>query len=336
MYHRTAATMWIAALLALLGSSGCRWSGAWLNPAPQAPAAFPPDATLDEIVRVVNGRSARIQQLQTTGASLSVPGLPSLSAEFVFARPQRVRLRAGTTITGPEVDIGSNDERFWIWIKRNTPPAVLYARHDEFARSPAARTVPIEPMWLAEALGVVEFDPRGQHTGPFRRRAGQLEIHSRIPTTSGEVMKITVLEPSTGIVLEQHLYDAEGKRLASTTASRHVYDPATDLALPREIELNLPQGPMTLRINVADYLVNRPRGESTNLWAMPRPQGYQLIDLARQGPSESPRPALSSQPTRLPQPAYETRGHDRRGPLRSRFGRRHLTQTPYDFYSSPR
>ena len=41
----------------------------------------------------------------------------------------RCGCRRRTALTGPEVDLGSNDELFWFWVRRNEPPAVYFARH---------------------------------------------------------------------------------------------------------------------------------------------------------------------------------------------------------------
>ena len=88
------------------------------------------------------------------------------------AAPKRFRLRAETGITGPELDLGSNDEVYWMWVKRADRPAVYWGRHDQFYQSAARDLLPVPPDWLIEALGVVQLDPTGQHEGPFQNRPG--------------------------------------------------------------------------------------------------------------------------------------------------------------------
>ena len=53
--------------------------------------------------------------------------------------PRRVRLQAETSATGPEVDLGSNEEVFWFWVNRNEPPAVYFDRHSQRAGSAAQK-----------------------------------------------------------------------------------------------------------------------------------------------------------------------------------------------------
>ena len=83
------------------------------------PEAFAAPPTLEQVVQAVNANSAPVRQLQAEGATLSVQGLPSLRANLVMERPRRFRLVGSLLgVTGPEIDLGSNDELLWMWVKR--------------------------------------------------------------------------------------------------------------------------------------------------------------------------------------------------------------------------
>ena len=127
---------------------------------------LPPSPTIEQVIQAVNQNNSRIQSFMTNQATLSVPGLPTLRASVAFERPWRLRLRGDTGLTGPEIDLGSNDELFWFWVRRNQPPAIFFCRHDQFAACPARQMIPIEPKWLIEALGVAELDPGLPYQGP--------------------------------------------------------------------------------------------------------------------------------------------------------------------------
>jgi len=88
-----------------------------------------------------------------------MPGAPSVGADIAVERPRRLRLRARTQLLGPELDLGSNDELFWLWAARMPDSSVFYARHDQFTTSKARQVLAIEPAWLIEALGLVQIDP---------------------------------------------------------------------------------------------------------------------------------------------------------------------------------
>ena len=151
---------------------------AWQPPAPQV---LMTGSSLDQVITAVNDNAARIQSIQTNNASITVPGMPGiplLGGKIAAQRPGRFHLVAGTALTGDEVDMGSNDELFWFWVKRNEPPALYYARHNQFAGSAAQQLMPIEPQWLLDAIGFTEFRPGDVHTGPTaaRRRQGRNQV----------------------------------------------------------------------------------------------------------------------------------------------------------------
>jgi len=235
---------------------------------------------LDQVIHHVNSGSERIRQLQTVGATLSLPGAPSLRANIAMERPRRFRLQAGTGIAGEEIDLGSNDELFWLWVRRNQPTAIYYCRHDQFRQSVARQIIPVEPQWLMEALGVIHFDPAVRHDGPLPHPSGGMEIRSTIPSAEGNLTKVTVVDAAYGWVLQQHVYDHQGQLLASALASRHRYDGTSGVSLPRHVEIQLPPAQMSFTVDVNDYMINRLGGNPVQLWSMPRMEGYPLVDLA--------------------------------------------------------
>jgi hypothetical protein len=232
---------------------------------------------LDEVIQVVNNNSSQIHSFATDEAVLSLSGTPSLRANIAFERPRRLRLRAGTALTGPELDVGSNDSLFWIWIMRQPP--LYYCRHDRFATSPARRMLPIQPEWLIEALGVAEFDPALPHQGPTVHPDGRLEIQTLRQTPDGPTTKRTIVDAVTGVVLEQSVYDAQGLLVARATARRHRRDPLTGLIMPRLVEIECPRAQLSIRLELGNVRINPPEGVPAELWAMPQLPGTPMVDL---------------------------------------------------------
>ncbi|MEM1304191.1 MAG: hypothetical protein AAGG46_04810, partial [Planctomycetota bacterium] len=176
----------VASLVACSGAScNSRFRSPFAASASPAPQVLAPTATIEQVVAAVNANTARVQTYVTNSASISVPGglaTPRLRGNIAVERPRRLRLRAGTAITGPEVDLGSNDELYWLWSKRNDPPAVFFARHAEHAGSVAQQFLPIEPEWLLDALGLLTLDPNAAYQGPMPRPDGTLEIRMTEPS----------------------------------------------------------------------------------------------------------------------------------------------------------
>lgn len=276
----------ISALLALVfcttGASCTRTMrspfAAWQPPAPQV---LMTGSSLDQVITAVNANAARIQSLQTNDASITVPGMPGiplLRGKIAAQRPGRFHLVAGTAITGDEVDMGSNDELFWFWVKRNEPPALFYARHDQFAGSAAQQLMPIEPQWLLDAMGFAEFRPGDVHNGPVPAGSGKVEITSVMQTRTGQLTKRTVVDATRAWVIEQHVYDAQGTLIASAVAKSHRFYPQANVSLPDKVEIKIPASELSLSIEMGTVEINT-LGENPQLWAMPSKPGVPLTDL---------------------------------------------------------
>jgi hypothetical protein len=257
---------------------GCRWPS---RPAPDVYSGpmLPPAPTLEQIFQQVNSNSRQIQSFAASRATLTGQGFPTLRASVYFERQRRFRLRAETAFTGTEFDLGSNEDAFWIWVRRNDPPALLYCRHDQYAQSAARRTLALDPEWLIEALGIVEFDPAQPHQGPTPQPNGRIEIRSVRQTPLGPTTKVTILDARQGRVLEQHLFDAQGQRLASAVSSQHRRDPLTALELPRVTDVSLPPSNLNFRLDLGNTEINRLSGDTSLLWKMPSYEGYPAVDL---------------------------------------------------------
>ncbi|HWB00878.1 MAG TPA: hypothetical protein VG713_20440 [Pirellulales bacterium] len=269
----------IVVVVVLVASAGAGCPQVLNRYSVRGPRMLPETASLDDVVRVVNQNGAAMQSLVSTDASISATGTPALRASIALDRPRRLRVRAETTLTGQELDLGSNDELFWVWAKRMDPPAVMFCRHDQYQASAARQFLPIEPEWLVEALAATPFDPADRHSGPLPVRGGKLEIRSTRATADGSQTKITIVDAQSGWVLEQHLYDSRGARLASAMMSQHWRDPASGVTLPKRVEFQLPAAKTSFTLTLGNVQINQ-LDPATPLFAMPSYPGTRLVDLA--------------------------------------------------------
>ena len=275
---------------------------------PTLPPVLPATPSLEQVVQVVNSNSGQIHSFSTDQAVLSVEGMPSLRTSVAFERPRRLRLRAGLGFGGTELDVGSNDELFWMWIKRQPP--LYYCRHDQFATSPARRMLPIEPGWLIEAMGITELDPASLDRNLRVLPGGRLEIATTRQTVDGPARKLTMVDGSTGAVLEQSVFDTRGLLVARATASRHRRDPLTGRIMPRVVEIECPRAQFSIRLDLGNVAINRPLENPGELWAMPALADCPMVDLGNPNfqlpPIAPPPPAApaTARPTfsRLPSP----------------------------------
>ena len=244
------------------------------------PRTLPPQASLEQVIAAVHDNTDRVRSVMAPQAVLLVPGVPRLSARVACEPPRRFRLQAHTSITGPELDIGSNDDLFWLWLRQHKPPIVAFCRHDQYAQSAARRLLPIRAEWMPELLGLVRFRPEDQHQGPFPMADGRIEIRTRIATADGDLFKSTVLDATNGLVAEQHLFTAAGERVASVRTSRHRVDPPSGAALPHKVEVSWPTSQVEFTLELSGLTTNAPTADPMQLWQMPAYPGYEPVDLA--------------------------------------------------------
>ena len=262
--------MWLAAS----GSSCPRVLHQYTQPIPRA---LPPSAPLSQVIDVVNANSAKVQSLSTPRATITMAGFPSLSADIAFKKPRSLRVVAQKF--GPQLDLGSNDELLWFWVRQSEPPALFFCRHEQYGASAARQIIPVEPTWLIEAFGVVMFDTTQGIEGPFPVGNGRLEVRTKSSTAGPGTSRITIIDDSRGVVLEDHIYDAKGARLASSIMSKHVRDAATDVILPRHLEISWPTTKLNLSVDLPDLQINQVSNDPQR-FIKPVYSGYNEIDLA--------------------------------------------------------
>ncbi len=264
--------------LVLLGAGivGCR-----AVPSPEVSWAptLPPSPTLDQVAAVVNGNSAQIRSFIANQATLSGAGFATLQAQIVFERPKRLRIRGATSLSGAEVDLGANDDLYWLWVRRGEPPALYYCRRDRYFQSAARRVMPVQPDWLIEALGITEIDLTAANQGPVPLAGGRLEIRSVRSSPEGPTTKVMILEASRGLVLGQYIYDSRGQLAAAAQAASHRRDPVSGLVMPRVVDIQIPRAQVTMRVNLGNVAINQVLPNPAELWTLPTYPGYPTVNL---------------------------------------------------------
>ncbi|MEX2357794.1 MAG: hypothetical protein WEE51_05655 [Pirellulaceae bacterium] len=279
-------------LLGVCSGAGCPMMQR-TDPMHQPPVVFQETASLDQLIAHVNGNTAKVQSLESTGASVSVKGFPAARANLYMVPPKRFRLIAETSLTGQLLDLGSNDQEFWLWGKMMNLPGQLYARHDQFQYTAARQMMPVEPHWVSYALGLVTFEPTDQHEGPRMTNAGHYEIRSQVSSGSGPLTKVTIIDRSHGNVLEQHVYDAQGTTLVSAMASNHRFDVSTGVTLPYKVDIRLPQSGLDFSVSVIGYRINQ-MADTQAMFQRPERSDVRSINLADPHGMAAQQPTMQS------------------------------------------
>jgi hypothetical protein len=179
--------------------------------------------------------------------------------------PMNFRLRA-TSIAGAEADFGSNQDRFWFWVKRADYPYVMTAAHEDLGYAQQQLPIPFEPQWVMEAFGVKTIDPSQYEMENVRENRVNLISHQT--SASGRpVMKVIGFDLCSGYVVEHSLYDASSQLIARATLGNHTR--ASDgVVVPYRVVLEWPQTGVNMKLDLLDAEINPPYTPET-IWELP-------------------------------------------------------------------
>jgi len=248
------------------------------------PVLLAPSSSLDQVLAVVNRPASVVRQLRSVGGRLKADDAPQLIAELALERPRRLRLtaRLGVSLgSAPEIDLGSDDGLYWMSVPRQQ--TIYVGRHDETPHSFAGQLLPVPPVWLMDALGLVDIQPADVQTGPSPSGTDRLVLHARLPGHT-EIRRTVEIDAQRGLVLTQHLYDASGRLLVSAHASDHRYLSEYEIYLPHRVEIDLPLVPSRLTLSVSSWLVNQLPNDSQALWQMPSAAGLERVEMTSSRP----------------------------------------------------
>jgi hypothetical protein len=188
---------------------------------------------------------------------------------------------------GPEIDLGGNEDRLWMWVRRSEPAAVFVCQRNQFELGSARGIMPVDPAWFPQALGLVEIQEHAQHQLRLLPDAN-LELVSTMPASGGAETVVRVIDPTRAWVLQQYAYDTRGQLVASAVASQHRYFPEQQVSLPTRVEVRVPPAQLALGIDLGQVYLNSALGDPGQLWAPPRIDGYPQVEIGSSAPGETP------------------------------------------------
>ncbi len=251
---------------------------------PQEPpvCVLPPNASYTQIVTHLNSQINGVHGWQSSNVKIRARqqgGIPvSLNAMLAVEHPKRFRLRASSPL-GAEVDFGSNDDRFWFWVKRSEQKRVFTVRHDQYQSMGSQLNIPFEPDWLLEALRVVPLNEKELSIQKEGQNSPNIKLISDRLLPSGKlVQKILVVNLCTGNIIEQSLYDSQGQRIATATLGEYRVCSNSGATLPHVIKLDWPQAGIVLTMTMSNIEVN-PAAVPAEVWGLPEIPGYPVMDL---------------------------------------------------------
>lgn len=255
------------------------WMASRGRAAPE-PCVLTPDATPEEIVNVLNDNITKLYAWRSTDVKISMRGVPSLKAVMAVESPRKLRLIV-RSLVADEVDLGSNPERFWFWMKRSEMRGILTASYDDVAEGRPMGPVPFQPDWLIETLGVVPFAAAEfhMHELPGSQPRRVQFVADEVTPQGKRVHRTMLVDACHGLVLEHSLREPSGRVVARATLRNYQREPS-GVRMPHRIDLHWPDSEVDLTLEIGAIEVN-PAAISEQTWSMPSYPNSPVIDLTR-------------------------------------------------------
>lgn len=184
----------ILVVAVLAPGTGCKWMDDMRNSVggDQARGGRKPLAPLaaEDAVAYLNERSSRLQSVQYGEVRLrpsgkDIPPLVTLRGDLAAVQPRKFRLTASGGMGG-KVDLGSNDQQFWMYLDDTKQPLYVFCSHQDFetGRAKFPGGLQFEPDWVMQALGMTVFpsNPRYEVTPNERDRTYTLSWSATTPS----------------------------------------------------------------------------------------------------------------------------------------------------------
>ena len=263
------------------------------------PVIFEQTPTLAEVTQHLN-RSLAIHRIESNSLTVSSPNIPvKLTGSLIWERTENFSLQAypfTRAMMGNGLIAGSNPEMFWL----QTQGDLFYARYDEFNRQSGPRKIlPVSPLWLREAMGIVEMNPSYRHDAPLRRGDGKLQVVTyipsqpfdpRFPQQNTEYKRVLILDGSFGTIEQTLLYNPAGKLVAQATQSEHDDLESSEIGWPLphriDVQLHPDEGEsLAFTVEVGFYLLNDDASATASTFTLPDLTGLSTYDLVKMNAS---------------------------------------------------
>lgn len=313
----TASVRWLCPLtllaMACVAVSGCRQLDDWRHNLQQrrgSRGSGPiPQVTPEQLVHYLNQQAGRLRTLSYAEVRMTAregEGLKgaisyTLRGRLAAAQPRYFHLSAQGGLAGGKVDLGSNEERFWIYVDApGSQPLYAFAIHADFAAGKVQLPgqLPFDPDWILQALGLSTF-PTDQTYDPVQidERARTYTLSWPATTPNGQPIRrevVFAVDTATGSrpqVLRHRIRDARGRTICSADIhSAHTFptgtaDPTSGLPhivqCPQHVLLRWEQQKLEIDLRLDDARINQPwTPEQLRAEFTPRISGAVPINLA--------------------------------------------------------
>jgi hypothetical protein len=295
-------------LLSCVLLAGCGWLNRDKQTAKPAVAANggPPQAA--ELVSYLNREADRLATIESDDVDLTATvqdsggrqnRLPGLRCFLVCEKPRSFRL-TGDAVGTNYVDIGSNNDQFWFWVKDGDKPPLYYCSYADYERG-VKLPLPFQPEWVVQALGMAKYDPNKNYKVEAKGNTYELSEEAMVQGTL--VRKITIFNgakrpnESTPVVMGHVIQDAQTGQVICQATIRRVRSAGYrarqgegTVNYPSDVLLEWPAEKMSMTLKIGKATVNQPIPSDKLATYFARPDWPNLIkiDIAHYQPGGAP------------------------------------------------
>ena len=307
------------AALAMLAASGCRTAG--VGNLSKQPSLFPTrtNESAAELLVEHNRNAGRVDSIMArpnitvTSRRMGIPA----SGKLALERPRNFKLELSVGMSDV-ANIGSNDEKFWFWVKDSEEKAVYYCDYDEDGTSPLGGS--LQPDWITETLGMRVISD--QESADMKVRPGvepgTLVLSHEQTTSQGEtVFKEIVINEQNHRIREHRVYAKDHKTLlahariaeylevAPSAPPSRLEDGPDKVYLPKKLKLEWLQERLSLEIQLSNVELNPvfDKARRDAIFVEPNFRGFKRLNLADRVRTQQPASSSTTVRETMPAPA---------------------------------
>jgi hypothetical protein len=263
-------------LVVSLGAVGCN-NGKLniLQPRDKTPITTNEVPPVPNLVHYMDNNAKLVKSLRCMDVNLTVQkGIVPINApgRMVCQQPRDFRMSARHPIQrSDEVDIGSNDQEFWFWIKQAEPPQGLKVApqfHCSYQAMQEGKVkylpFPFQPEWIMETLGMGQYGPASRYEpqAVVDQQSERIKLIEHTKSPQGQAVrkvivfnrrKVTGTQPQ----ITDYLLEEEGT--GKVICSAHILETQFDkngAVLPRRLELRWPEQKLKLGMELNGVEIN--------------------------------------------------------------------------------
>ena len=290
----------------LIPATGCKWiedMRADQGRGPRGTGAIPP-VSAEQLVGYLNDRSRKLQSIEYGNTRMACyekgVRLPvTFDGNLACAQPRNFRMVGGGRMVSAKIDLGSNDEQFWVYLSVPTEkPMYVFASHTDFeaGRAKIPGGIPFEPDWVMQALGMTAFPPTTQYQVRTNEKDRTYTLFWNATTPSGQqVTKEVVFDADTATgtrsQVRQHVVKTtagEGICVADIKSAKTIQPgpgegPGPLAQYPTHLSLKWVEQKFEMDLTLENATVNQPANpeQARRLYTRPNITNVPAIDLAK-------------------------------------------------------